>query len=482
MIPIPGISADNHLRATPSQCDHEWLTHHMEHILPCYLLKSEPESNWSIAANTSQTVYHDNQQTEVSITHVNLVSLRWEHAEQTPVDHPLWQHRLTLYHPENLLHDKALLFINGGIIHPDSGTGQTIAKPEVSFARIAARTKSIVIELKDVPNQFLQFHNTPPLKENHLVAFTWALFFNNPQDNYHWPLQLPMVKASVLAMDAAEEILMQREVSLNGFVLTGGSKRGWTASLTAAQDRRVVALIPQVADFMNMKKMIDHICKVYPKGNPSIAPYLSLKAYVLKPEMEQLMTIIDPYQYKQWLQLPKYIVSASGDHFIPPDTNKVFFDDLPGDKWMRVLPNQGHYITRDNASLITDLTESFYAALIQQRPLPDISWNLCGELLNVTTSRKPTEGWLWQSTNASTRDFRQVASNTGLLPYTRTKVDFDCHGGSCTSMIKLPQNKSGWTASFVEMHFKNEPFADLVFTTRVFVQPDEYPNRTESKN
>lgn len=106
---ITGISAENHLRNTLAQCSHEWLTNHMEHILPCYLLKEEPESGWRISQSSSKTVNHDGQSTGISIIHVDLTSLRWQPGEKAPVVFPLWQHRLTIYHPDNLKFDKALL-------------------------------------------------------------------------------------------------------------------------------------------------------------------------------------------------------------------------------------------------------------------------------------------------------------------------------------------------------------------------------------
>ncbi len=476
MVLMAEISAGNHLRESPLKCDHKWLTNHMEHVLPCYLLKEESESGWTITQTGSKTVKHKDLSTEVDVIHADLVSLRWQQGEKASVDFPLWQHRLTIFKPEQLKHDIALLYINGGIIHAPSELQQTQKEPELDFARIAARTKSIVIDLKDVPNQFLQFKDTPPLKEDNLIVFTWKQFLGNPQENYNWPLRLPMVKAAIYGMNASEEILQQQKVTLDGFVIAGGSKRGWTASLAATQDKRIVGLIPQVADFMNLKKMIDHIFQVYPQGNPAISPYLPLKALFEKPEMAQLISIVDPYQYRQSLKLPKLFVTASGDHFIPPDTSKVFFDDLPGDKWIRVLPNQGHYINRDNPGLITDLTESFYGAFLQGRKLPRVTWEQEGKFLNINTSRRPKEAWLWQATNSSGRDFRRVASNTDLSPYTRTKVKFTCHGRICSSHLKLPQAVKGWTASFVEMHFNNAPFSDLVFTTRVMVTPDKYPN------
>ena len=474
MISTAGISAENSLRETPLQCNNEWLINHMEHVLPCYLLKEEPDSGWTITQTSSTTVKHKNLSTEVEIIHAALTSLRWQQGEKASVDFPLWQHRLTIFKPQQLKHNTALLYINGGTIHPSSEFPQINSEPELDFARIAARTKSIVIDLKDVPNQFLQFKDTPPLKEDNLIVFTWKQFLNNPQENFNWPLRLPMVKAAIYGMNASEEILQRHKIAIHGFVIAGASKRGWTASLTATQDSRIVALIPQVADFMNLKEMIDHIFNVYPQGNPAISPYLPLKTLFERPEMDQLISIVDPYQYKRFLKLPKFFVTASGDHFIPPDTSKVFFDQLPGDKWMRVLPNQGHYINHDSAHLITDLTESFYGAFLQDRSMPQVTWKQEGRSLIVNTSRRPKEAWLWQANNASERDFRRVPSNKDLSPYTRTKVKFTCHGKNCNSTIELPQDKRGWTASFVEMHFSNTPFTDLTFTTRVFVNPDSY--------
>ncbi|WP_257296933.1 PhoPQ-activated pathogenicity-related family protein [Endozoicomonas sp. YOMI1] len=447
----------------------------MEHVLPCYLSKEEPDYGWTITQTASTTVKHDDLSTEVDIIHANLVSLRWQQGEKASVDFPLWQHRLTIYKPQQLQYDTALLYINGGIIHAPGELQPINTGPELDFARIAARTTSIVIDLKDIPNQFLQFKDTPPLKEDNLIVFTWKQFLNNPLQNFNWPLRLPMVKAAIYGMNASEEILHQQKIAINGFVIAGASKRGWTASLTATQDSRIVALIPLVADFMNMRAMADHVFNVYPQGNPAISPYFPFKALLERPELDQLIAIVDPYQYKRYLKLPKFFVSASGDHFIPPDTSKVFFDHLPGDKWMRVLPNQGHYINQGNAHLVTDLTESFYGAFLQGRPLPKVTWEQKGKSLNIKTTKRPKEAWLWQANNPSERDFRKVPSNTNLSPYTRTKVKFACHGSKCSSKVEMPQDNKGWTASFVEVHFSNAPFTDLIFTTRVFVNPDRYP-------
>ena len=474
MVSTQAITVEHHLRETPPECNHERPDKHLEHVLPCYLLKPEPDAGWTITKTASTTVRQGDLSTRVDIIHANLVSLRWQQGETASVDFPLWQHRLTIFKPHPLQYNTALIYINGGTVHsPDNVPNHP--GPELDFARIAARTRSIVIALKDIPNQFLQFHDTPPLKEDNLIVYTWKQFLNNPLENFNWPLRLPMVKAAIYGMNASEEILHRQKIAIDGFVIAGASKRGWTATLTATQDRRILALIPLVADFMNLRAMAEHVFNVYPEGNPAISPYLPLKALTEKPELDQLSAIVDPYQYKRFLKLPKFFITASGDHFIPPDTSKVFFDHLPGKKWISVVPNQGHYMNQDNAHLVTDLTESFYGAFLRGRQLPTVTWKHKGQSLRITTSRRPKEAWLWQANNPSARDFRKVASNTDLSPYTQTKVKFTCHGRQCSSKVELPEDNKGWTASFVEVHFSNAPYTDLIFTTRVFVNPDRYP-------
>lgn len=111
------------------------------------------------------------------------------------MDHPVWQHRITIYQPEPVTTATALLYINGGILYSESGKQLTIDKSpndDLHFAEIAAITHSVVIDLKDIPNQFLQFVGQEPMKEDALVAYTWSKFIEAPSENYYLPLRLPI--------------------------------------------------------------------------------------------------------------------------------------------------------------------------------------------------------------------------------------------------------------------------------------------------
>ncbi len=451
--------------------------------LTCYIKKPEPDYQWVLKNTTTEKVVVDNKPHTITRYNLVLTSLRWPNDDKVIVNHPVWKHRLILYVPEKVTKDTALFFINNGTLYPEPEGLRAMKTEGLSFAHIAAKTRSVAINLEDIPNQYLTFNDRKPLKEDALVAYTWARFMADPDKNREWPLRFPMVKSVISAMNASQSFTQQLKhpFKLEHFVVSGASKRGWTGWIVAALDNRISAVIPLVADFMNLPAMVDHLFKVYQQGNPAIAPYMPLRPMIGQPPMNKLFAEIDPYQYRALLTLPKFSVTASGDNFVPSDTTQFFFSNLPGRKWMRVLPDQSHYIFWKNSSQISTIVESFYGAFIDQNPLPEISWQYAGSRLIVKSSRKPKAARLWKAVNPVSRDFRKVADNTGVTPFSASTVSFS--GKTVwTANVMLSTPEKGWQASFVDMTFNNPPYDDLVFTTRVFVTPDTYPNQSLPKN
>lgn len=84
-----------------------------------------------------------------------------------------------------------------------------------------------------------------------LIAYGWRRFIEENGDDPERLVIMPMVKAAFLAMNATDDILHQemcgpklsktvcrdKNISMNRWAMTGGSKRGWTTWLTAAVDR-----------------------------------------------------------------------------------------------------------------------------------------------------------------------------------------------------------------------------------------------------
>ena len=95
--------------------------------------------------------------------------------------------------------------------------------------------------------------------EDALIAYTWDKFLRTGDSR--WPARLPMTKAAVRAMDTVTAFCGSPEggkIKVDGFVVAGGSKRGWTTWTTAAVDKRVVAIIPCVIDLLNIEPSMLH--------------------------------------------------------------------------------------------------------------------------------------------------------------------------------------------------------------------------------
>ena len=121
--------------------------------------------------------------------------------------------------------------------------------------------------------------------------------------------------------------------AIDGFVVAGGSKRGWTTWLTGAVDKRVVAIVPIVIDVLNVRHSMEHHHAAYGFWAPSVGDYVRHKIFEMKDSAAYaaLLKIEDPYSYIDRLTMPKYIVNAAGDEFFLPDSSQFYFADLKGE-------------------------------------------------------------------------------------------------------------------------------------------------------
>ena len=94
--------------------------------------------------------------------------------------------------------------------------------------------------LYDIPNQPLY----GGLTEDALVVYTWQKFLETGDES--WPLHFPMAKAVLKAMDAVQALAKaENRPSIDKFLITGASKRGWTTWLDGAScDSRIKAHCP----------------------------------------------------------------------------------------------------------------------------------------------------------------------------------------------------------------------------------------------
>jgi PhoPQ-activated pathogenicity-related protein len=402
---------------------------------------------------------------------LDMTSQAWLTTKE--VDRPVWQHWMLIVKPDEVATSKSLLFIGGG-----ANGGAAPKSADGNLVQIALATKSVVTELKMIPNQPLVFAGeTEGRKEDSLIAYTWDKFLRTGDPK--WPARLPMTKAAVRAMDTVTAFCDSPEggnVKVDGFVVSGGSKRGWTTWTTAAVDKRVIAIMPAVIDVLNIEPSMLHHYGAYGFWAPAIGDYTAFRIMDWNgtPQYHALMKIVEPYSYRHRFTMPKFIINASGDQFFLPDSSQFYFDDLPGVKYLRYVPNADHSL-KDSDAYQTLL--ACYNAVIYNKALPEFSWTVEKDgSMRVKTKDAPTEVKLWHATNPEARDFRldTLGPKWDSAPLSDQ--------GEGTYVASVPKPVKGWTAFFAELTFPGaNPKVPYKFTTQVRVVPDTLPYRFTPK-
>jgi PhoPQ-activated pathogenicity-related protein len=427
-----------------------------ETALDRYVAKPDPTYQWKVVSTAT-----DNGLTTYI---VDLQSQSWR--SEKDVNRPLWQHWLSIVKPAKPSSNIAFLRISGG------ANGRPAPKSADAITlKMAAATGAVVADLRMVPNQPLVLNGDGVGRsEDDFIAYTWDQFLKTGDET--WPARLPMVKSAVRAMDCIQELLAGEQggrVAIEKFVVSGGSKRGWTTWCTAAVDKRVAAAIPIVIDVVNVPAASRHHVAVYGFYAEAIGDYFrhNLTGRAEEERTKLLYAIEDPYSYRERLTMPKFVVNASGDQYFPPDSSQFYFGDLVGEKYLRYVPNADHSL-RDSDALESII--AFYQTVLAASPRPKYSWSFEKDgSIRVKTETTPLSVTLWQANNREARDFR--VKTIGKTFQARPLKDEG--GGVYVGKIDPP--KQGWTAFFVELNFDVNASFPLKLSTAVRILPDVLP-------
>lgn len=415
----------------------------------------------------------------VMLQRYNLNSQEW--SPQGVVSPERWQNGVDIYIPDSARENNALVVINDGSNNNGSGSPVMPANfSEEELSRIAVATRTIVISVSNVPNQVLSYKGvTTPLAEDDSVAYSWKLFMGDTQKYQDASLHIPMAASASQAFRLAKKELAQQNITK--FMVTGASKRGWAAWLTALSDPDVDAVIPFVIDLLGTKNALEHMYQSYGKNWPvAFYPYYKqgVDQQIRTDEFASLMTLEDPLTYLNTdlgdrLKIDKYIINASGDDFYVPDNSHFYYERLPGSKSLRIVPNSTHngILSVTEQSLIT-----FVNRFQEKQKLPEVTEKVqnSGEgkkELTVSFSEKPTAVLQWTAKNPVARDFRYACD----IKYNSVPVSLTTDDG--TLRIPLTTPDSGWEATYIEATFND----GYVATTQVYITPDEkYPETAPS--
>lgn len=350
-----------------------------------YIQREEPAYKWEL---------HDSFSHEgVTAYPVELTSQTWQGIT--------WKHWLYLFEPGDVrINSKVLLFVTGG----SDGKPANPKRLHPAF-QLAKLTGARVALLTQVPNQPL-FDGK---KEDDLITETWLRYLETGDEN--WPLLFPMAKSAVKAMDAVQEIVREkRNTVIDGFVITGASKRGWTSWLTPVVDKRIIGTAPIVIDTLNFRAQMKHQKATWGKYSEQIIDYSS-KGLIVEGEEnareKHLRLMMDPYTYRDQIKIPKLLVNGTNDPYWVVDAMRFYWSDLTGPKYILQVPNAGHGLGKGVEYALQTIS-AFFCQVATGKTLPAIEWkNPADYEISLTSQSKPNEVRLWTA-YSDDKDFRDA--------------------------------------------------------------------------
>jgi PhoPQ-activated pathogenicity-related protein len=395
---------------------------------------------------------------------VNMTSQKW--LTEKEVNLPIWKHVMTVTKPDVIESDIGFLYITGRSNAEKDMTRDAAPALDIVMAKT---TGTVITTLYQVPNQPLVFvgDETRRRSEDASIAYTWDKYMRTGDEK--WPLRLPMTKSAVRAMDTVTNLMATEAAGgheVDQFVVAGGSKRGWTTWTTAVVDNRVVAIMPIVIDMLNVVESFKHHYEVYGGYATAVGDYtmMGIMKWMGSPEFDALMDIVEPFEYRDRLKLPKYLLNSTGDQFFLPDSWQFYWDGLVGEKHVRYVPNSDHGMGD------TDVQESivaWYHGIVHNVSTPRYTWDVAEDgTITVLTLDEPTNVLLWQAHSPETRNFMKDIIGPA---YTSTQLQ-QVEPGKYVAKVEPPSQ--GFISYYVEMEYPSGTDVPFKFSTGTKIVPD----------
>ena len=394
-----------------------------------------------------------------------MVSGNW--LTEKEVEETEWWHWLTVVKPDERVESEALMFIGGG------SSNDSIPDANEALIGAALKTKSIMASISNIPFQPIDFvgDEKEGRYEDDLIAYGWRRFLENgaKDSDAKWLARLPMTRAVVRAMDVVQAMNENSPLAVDSFVVAGASKRGWTTWTTGVVDDRVMAIAPVVIDLLNVVPSFNHHWRCYGEWSPAINDYINegIMSWMGSKEYDRLLQLVEPYSHIEELDLPKFMINASGDEFFVTDSWQFYWDDLEGEKYIQYIPNTNHGL---NGSYNLGSLLAFYNAIITESDIPSFYWDVTGNKISVRMD--PNVDYdirYWEAENDSQRDFRlAVIGDSWKLNDTNEAGE-----GEYSFEVKIPE--SGYKAGVVEIIINPDSELPFTFTTGTVVVPGTYP-------
>lgn len=397
----------------------------------------------------------------------------------------VWDEELEVYVPNNLRNSSiiknVIMIIDQRDTNVSDSTIQAKSADFISHKIIdKLASNNIIIHLKETLDANLINRNINT--GDQLLAYSWRKFILNPYEYTYFNILLPIKVAVIQAMNLSQQVLhKERNVAIKGFTLINMVGSGWGTWLSSISDERVKAMIAISEDSLNLEEQLLHVYKTYGQNWPiavqgyykeHIDEYLN-PSNSLYPNFKKLMQVSDPYLYfnipeynERIRKVSKYLINPSGDDFFTPDSSSLYFDKIPGSKALVYIPNSPRYINYTNSiNELIDSIAAFKTRVDNLQELPVVKTYLKDRnTLTVKFNEKPVQAILWRAYNSEARDFRYACN----IRYQSRQLKLKNQSIKLT--LEMP--RKGWSATFVELIFKD----GLRMSTPVIILPETYPD------
>ncbi|GGF31048.1 PhoPQ-activated pathogenicity-related family protein [Echinicola rosea] len=377
---------------------------------------SSPSSEFTVEL-VDKIKSHDQTQYELLLT-----SQKWKGYT--------WKHRLVILVPDEVMHDQAMLYIGGGRLENNLPKQRDRDDAVVKgLENLSIDNKAIVAAIFQVPNQPIFDGKV----EDEIISYTLHQYQETGDET--WPLLFPMVKSVQRAMDAVTAFSRDETGhTLTHFLLTGLSKRGWTTWLTASQDDRVNAIAPMVIDVLNMPVSLQYQIAMWQDYSPEIQDYvdLGIPQTASTPQGAATISMVDPYAYRDQLDMPKLVFMGTNDPYWPIDAAKNYWAEIPGDNDLVYIPNVEHGL--GNGKIALQNLNAFFEYQCLQQALPQVNMDVeksGNKHLSVSyhfNDQKPDKVLLWEASSLEDMDFRDEKWKSTTVKQNQAKVHLPKHG------------------------------------------------------
>ncbi len=255
---------------------------------------------------------------------LNVTSLEWLSKEKAySPNGATWSHQVAVVVPSKLtVKTVGMAVMTGGCIG-QKYPGESDEYLEIAD-NIAQRTGGIAVVIYQIPNCPVIFPSDPAKKErgeDSLIAWAWRQFLVDPQHDPEWLPRLPMAKAGMQCMRAVEEYAKATlDIDIEGWVVSGASKRGWTTwavgMATCENCPNILGIAPLVPIVPDLVKEVHRQWQSYDGFTFAFSDYtaVNITQDLDSEEFQNAMKIVDPVYYGERLsRLPKVVVLSSDD-------------------------------------------------------------------------------------------------------------------------------------------------------------------------